>query len=57
MHTWIFVVQRAVMLAIREPDTPGGFSDSMPCKAASRSATGEDITRRQNDDRMRPQEV
>jgi hypothetical protein len=43
LHTWIFAVQRVVMLVIREPDTPGGFSDSMACKPASKSATAEDM--------------
>jgi hypothetical protein len=32
------------MLWIREPDTPGGFNDSIACKPASSSATAEDMT-------------
>jgi hypothetical protein len=28
---------------MREPDTPGGFNDSMACKPASSSATAEDM--------------
>jgi hypothetical protein len=43
MCTFMFVVQSSVMLLIREPDTPGGFNASIACKAASRSATGEDM--------------
>lgn len=30
---------------MREPDTPGGFRDSMPCKAVSNSATAEDMAK------------
>ena len=37
-------MQRAVIPWIREPDTPGGFNDSMACKPASNSATAEDMT-------------
>jgi hypothetical protein len=42
--TWTFAMQRAVMLKMREPDTPGGFNNSMACKPASKSATAEDMT-------------
>lgn len=31
---------------MREPDTPGGFNDSMAWRPASSSATGEDMTGR-----------
>jgi len=43
-------VQRAVILWIRDPDTPGGFNDSMACKPASNSATAEDMA----NERLRP---
>lgn len=38
-------MQRVVMAWMREPDTPGGFRDSMPCKAVSNSATAEDMAK------------
>jgi hypothetical protein len=28
---------------MRDPDTPGGFNDSMACRPASSSATAEDM--------------
>ena len=31
------------MLEMRDPDTPGGFNDSIACKPASNSATAEDM--------------
>lgn len=31
------------MALIREPDTPGGFNDSIACKPASSSATADDM--------------
>lgn len=30
------------MFVMREPDTPGGFNESMPCRPASSSATTVD---------------
>jgi hypothetical protein len=37
--TWTLATHSAVIFVMREPDTPGGFSESMPCRPASRSAT------------------
>jgi hypothetical protein len=42
------------MLAMREPDTPGGFNASMACKPASSSATAEDMI---DDEETRPQKT
>jgi hypothetical protein len=39
----MLAVQREVMLAILEPETPGGLRVSMDCKYASSSATAEDM--------------
>jgi hypothetical protein len=39
----MLAVQREVMLAILEPETPGGLRVSMDCKYASSSATEEDM--------------
>ena len=39
--TWTLLTQRVVMLWMREPDTPGGFINSMACRPASRSATAD----------------
>lgn len=38
-RTWMFALQRVVMLEILPPVTPGGFRASMDCKMASSSAT------------------
>ncbi len=40
--TWTLATQSAVMFAMREPDTPGGFSESMAWRPVSSSATTED---------------
>lgn len=39
--TCMFSLQRLVRLAIRDPDTPGGFMASIACKPVSRSAAAE----------------
>lgn len=39
----MLAVQREVMLAILEPETPGGLRLSMDCRYASSSATAEDM--------------
>lgn len=44
-RTWMFSLQRAVMLAIFEPVTPGALRRSMDCRIPSRSATQDDMTR------------
>ncbi len=44
--TWTLATHRAVMLVIREPDTPGGFSESMAWRPASSSATTEEAMMR-----------
>lgn len=41
--TWMFALQRVVMLPIFEPVTPGAFRSSIDCKIPSRSATHEDM--------------
>ena len=41
--TWTLATQSAVMLVIREPDTPGGLRPSMACRAVSNSATADDM--------------
>ena len=38
---------------MREPDTPGGFNDSMACKPASSSATAEDMEMTRKRDHQR----
>ena len=42
-RTWMFALQRAVMLWILPPVTPGGFSASMDWRMVSSSAT-QDMT-------------
>jgi hypothetical protein len=37
--TWTLATQSAVIFMIREPDTPGGFRESIACRPASSSAT------------------
>jgi hypothetical protein len=42
--TWTLLTQSAVIFAMREPDTPGGFKPSMAWRPASNSVTGDDMT-------------
>jgi len=44
--TSTLLTQSAVMLVIREPDTPGGFKPSMACKPVSSSVTADDMMSR-----------
>ncbi len=41
--TWTLFTQRAVSVAIRDPDTPGGFRFCMAFRPASNSATADDM--------------
>lgn len=40
---WILFVQSVVIALIFEPDTPGGLRANMACRAASSSATTDDM--------------